>query len=281
VDSSGPATVTGQRSAEVFQHIVYEVEAPVATITLNRPAQLNAWTALMGQEVREAIRLATADADVVGIILTGAGRGFCAGADVSTLAGHVPDGEASPALPTEKDGYEFLMRCPKPIIAAINGPAAGLAVPVVLHCDLRFIADDAIMTTAFAQRGLVAEWGIGWLLSRLAGPGVAMDALLSSRRIDGVEAARLGLVNASMPAERLLPHARDYIRQLADRCSPTSIAIMKAQVWGDLERTYAESLSLGVRLMHESFQRPDFREGVSSYVERRPPAFPRLTEPPA
>ena len=264
----------------MFEHIVYEVEAPVATITLNRPAHLNAWTARMGQEVREAVHLATADADVVGIVLTGAGRGFCAGADVSALAGHVPDGDVQAALPTEKDGYEFLIRCPKPIIAAVNGPAAGMAVPVVLHCDLRFIADDAIITTAFAQRGLVAEWGIGWLLTRLAGPGVAMDALLSSRRIDGVEAARLGLVNASMPAEQLLPHAHQYIRQLADRCSPTSIAIMKAQVWGDLERTYAESLSLGVRLMHESFQRPDFREGVNSYVERRPPAFARITEPP-
>jgi enoyl-CoA hydratase/carnithine racemase len=264
----------------VFQHIVYEVEAPVATITLNRPAQLNAWTTLMGQEVREAFRLATADADVVGIILTGAGRGFCAGADVSNLAGHIPDGDAPAALPTERDGYEFLLRCPKPIIAAINGPAAGLAVPVALHCDLRFMADDAVLTTAFAQRGLVAEWAIGWLLTRLAGPGVAMDALLSSRRIDGVEAARLGLVNASMPAEKLLPHAREYIQQLANRCSPTSIAIMKSQVWGDLERTYAESLSLGVRLMHDSFQRSDFREGVDSYVERRSPVFARITEAP-
>jgi enoyl-CoA hydratase/carnithine racemase len=264
----------------VFQHIVYEVEAPAATITLNRPAQLNAWTALMGQEVREAIRLATADADVVGIILTGAGRGFCAGADVGLLAGHVPDGDARAAQPTEKDGYEFLLRCPKPIVAAINGPAAGLAVPVVLHCDLRFMADDAIITTAFAQRGLVAEWAIGWLLTRLAGPGVAMDVLLSSRRIDGIEAAQLGLVNASMPAELLLPHARGYIQRLADLCSPTSLAIMKAQVWGDLERTYAESLSTGVRLMHDSFQRPDFREGVNSYVERRPPVFARITEAP-
>jgi enoyl-CoA hydratase/carnithine racemase len=107
-----------------------------------------------------------------------------------------------------------------------------------------------------------------------------MDALLSSRRINGVEAERLGLVNASMAAEGLLTHAREYIRQLAQRCSPTSIAIMKAQVWGDLERSYAESLSLGVRLMHESFERPDFREGVDAYVERRPPAFARITEAP-
>jgi enoyl-CoA hydratase/carnithine racemase len=268
------------RSAAVFEHILYEVEAPVATITLNRPAQLNAWTARMGQEVRKAVQLATADADVVGIVLTGAGRGFCAGADVEALAGHVPDSDGRLALPTEKDGYEFLLRCPKPILAAINGPAAGLAVPVVLHCDLRFMADDALITTAFAQRGLVAEWAIGWLLTRLAGPGVAMDVLLSSRRIDGKEAARMGLVNASLPAERLLPHAREYIQRLADLCSPTSLAIMKAQVWGDLERTYAESLSHGVRLMHDSFQRPDFREGVNSYVERRPPVFARITEAP-
>jgi enoyl-CoA hydratase/carnithine racemase len=264
----------------VFEHILYEVEGPVATITLNRPAHLNAWTALMGQEVREAVRRATADSGVVGIVLTGAGRGFCAGADMGALADHVPNGDHPAALPTEEDGYEFLLRCPKPIVAAINGPAAGLAVPVVLHCDLRFMADDAIITTAFAQRGLVAEWAIAWLLTRLAGPGVAMDALISSRRIGAAEAARLGLVNASMPAERLLPYAREYIQQLADRCSPTSIAIMKSQVWGDLERTYAQSLSLGVRLMHDSFNRPDFREGVNSYVERRPPAFPRITESP-
>jgi enoyl-CoA hydratase/carnithine racemase len=271
----------GRGAQTVFEQILYEVDGPVATITLNRPTQLNAWTPLMGQEVREALRLATADANVVGIVLTGAGRGFCAGADMEALASLVPGGDGPPRRPTEEDGYQFLIRCPKPIIAAINGPAAGLAVPVALHCDLRFMADDAILTTTFAQRGLVAEWGIGWLLTRLAGPGVAMDALLSARRIDGVEAARLGLVNASLPAERLLPHARAYIQQLADRCSPTSMAIMKAQVWGDLERTYAESLSTGVQLMHASFQRPDFQEGVESFVERRAPAFVRITEAPA
>src|SRR5262245_60472309 len=101
---SGRRRSSGWRSAEVFEHIVYEVEGPVATITLNRPAQLNAWTALMGREVREAVRLATADADVVGIVLTGAGRGFCAGADMSSLAGHVPDDDAPAPLPTEEDG---------------------------------------------------------------------------------------------------------------------------------------------------------------------------------
>jgi enoyl-CoA hydratase/carnithine racemase len=265
---------------DVFDDILYEVDPPVATITLNRPAQLNAWTATMADEVRAAVQAATADADVVGIVLTGAGRGFCAGADMSTLQGIVPvDGDVQ-YEPTGPVGFEFLMRCPKPIVAAINGPAAGMAVPIVLHCDLRFMADDAILTTAFAQRGLIAEWGIGWLLTRLAGPGVAMDALLSSRRIDGTEAARLGLVNASMPAEQLLPHARAYIQQMAERCSPTSLAIMKAQVWGDLERTYAESMAVGLRLMRESFDRPDFAEGVRSYVERRPPAFPRVTEAP-
>lgn len=276
----------------MYDEILYEVDAPVATITLNRPERLNAWTPHMGDEVRHAVAAATADADVVGIVLTGAGRGFCAGADLRVLA-DIGDGAPGAgaegldadlavelAVPPELEGtYGYLLACPKPIIAAINGPIAGMAVPIALHCDVRYMAEDAVLMTAFAERGLIAEWAIGWLLTRLAGPAVAMDLLLSSRKVDGTEAARLGLVNEALPRDQVVDRARAWITDAAARCSPASLAIMKQQVWADLHRSYAESAAESFRLMLESFRRPDFDEGVQSFLERRPPTFARLTAP--
>ena len=256
----------------MFQHIVYEVEGPVATITLNRPAQLNAWSALMGKEVREAIRLATADPDVVGIVLTGAGRGFCAGADVSTLAGHVPDGEAPAALPTEADGYEFLVRCPKPIIAAINGPAAGLAVAVVLHCDLRFMADNAIITTAFAQRGLVAEWGIGWLLPRLVGMHKAKELLFFGDDLSAEDAAQLGIVNKVVPPAELQATAKEWAERLA--LGPTkAIGWTKKLLHDASEVSRRDLLETEAMLVELNTMTEDQGEGVAAFRERRAPEW--------
>lgn len=277
-----------------YDEILYEVDDPVATITLHRPERLNAWTPRMGTEVRHAVQRAEADRSVVGIVVTGAGRAFCAGADLGDLSditeGGSPtdEGEPLPALaaepadrPADLDGeYTYLMACAKPVVAAINGACAGMAVPIALSCDLRFMADEAVMLTAFAQRGLVAEWGLSWLLPRLVGPAAALDLLFSSRRVAGPEAAALGLVNASMPGDQLLDHCRRYVTDLAAGCSPTSLRIMKRQVYAQLHAGLGPAERESRRLMVESFGRPDFTEGVRSFLGKRPPAFERLGTPP-
>jgi enoyl-CoA hydratase/carnithine racemase len=274
-----------------YEEILYQVEDPVATITLNRPSVLNAWTDQMGFEVRHAVSQAEADARVVGIVLTGAGRGFCAGADMKRLSAissgnrrvetPADDLIAEPGDPSFGDDlhlgtYAYLLSVPKPVIAAINGPVAGMAVPIVLACDLRFMAAEAVLMTAFAQRGLVAEWGISWLLPRLVGPAVALDLLFSSRKVSGTEAAGLGLVNAALPAAEVLPHAQQYVRDLAATSSPASMAIMKRQVYQQMHAGLLAAEREARDLMMASFSRPDFREGVSSFLERRPPQFERL-----
>lgn len=279
----------------VYQEILYEVEDPVATITLNRPAVLNAWTDRMGFEVRHAVAAAEEDPRVVGIVITGAGRGFCAGADMKRLSAvssgdYTPDpltddlasepGDSSFGDDLHLGAYTYLMSVPKPVIAAINGPVAGMGVPIVLACDLRFMAKDAVLMTAFAQRGLVAEWGIGWMLPRLVGTAVALDLLFSSRRVTGTEAAELRLVNAALPREDVLAHAQQYLRELAATSSPASMAVMKRQVYQQMHAGMLAAEHEARELMIESFRRPDFREGVSSFVERRPPRFARLLRPP-
>lgn len=276
-----------------YQEIRYEVDDPIATITLDRPEALNAWTTRMGVEVRHAVGRAEADTRVVGIILTGAGRAFCAGADLNLLTSISEGGSgveavagsgdelAPPPLPegtpADLDGtYTWLMAGRKPVIAALNGPVAGMAVPIALCCDLRFMADDAVLLTAFTQRGLIAEWGLSWLLPRLVGPAVAMDLLLSSRKVRGPECAALGLVNASMPGDDLLPFCRRYIEDLAAGCSPTSMAIMKRQLYAQLHAGLGPAERESRKLMMESFTRPDFTEGVRSFLQKRPPSFTRL-----
>lgn len=274
-----------------YEQIRYEVDDPVATVTLNRPEALNAWTDRMGLEVRHAVGEAERDRRVVGIVITGAGRGFCAGADMRRLSAVSSGKHQAEELPTDlasdpgdpsfgedlHDGtYTYLMSVPKPIIAAINGPVAGMAVPIVLACDLRFMAQDAVLLTAFAQRGLIAEWGISWLLPRLTGTAVALDLLLSSRKVTGAEAARLGLVNEALPAKDVLGHAQQYVRDLAATSSPASMAIMKRQVYQQMHAGLLAAEREARQLMLESFGRPDFAEGVQSFLERRPPRFGRL-----
>jgi enoyl-CoA hydratase/carnithine racemase len=272
----------------VYDQILYEVDDPVATITLNRPERLNGWTQQMGAEVRHAVWRAEADPAVVGIVITGAGRAFCAGADLGNLDSLAEGGgldtpavdltvEWSEPLPDDFSGeYTYLLATKKPIVAAINGPVAGMAVPISLCCDVRFMAEDAPLIVAFPQRGLIAEWGLSWLLPRVAGAGAALDVALSSRRVTGAEAARLGVVNAAMPADEVLDHSRRYIRDIAARCSPASLAIMKRQINAQVHAGLGEAERESQRLMVESFSRPDFREGVSSFLEKRAPRFERL-----
>jgi enoyl-CoA hydratase/carnithine racemase len=276
-----------------YDEVIYEVDDPVATITLNRPKALNAFTTRMGNELREAFGEAERDQRVVAIILTGAGRGFCAGADMNMLSG-ISRGDddsdsASEATATSeavdvgdaswgddlRGTYTYLMSIPKPIIAAINGPIAGMAVPIALACDLRFMARDAVLTVAFSQRGLIAEWGSSWLLPRLVGTGAALDLLFSSRKVNGAECERIGLVNRAVDGN-VVEAARDYIADLAAHCSPSSLAVMKRQVYQQLHAGLGPAEREAQALMLESFGRPDFGEGVKSFVEKRPPAFRRL-----
>lgn len=273
----------------MYEQILYDVDNPVATITLNRPEALNAWTGTMAAEMRDAMTRAAEDPAVVGIVLTGAGRGFCAGADMNTLSTLSSGGQGGADLVREQQPppagdvddlsageYTYLLSVPKPIIAAINGPIAGMAVPIALACDLRYMATDAVLTVAFSQRGLIAEWGISWLLPRLVGSAVALDLLFSSRKITGEEAARLGVVNAALPPGEVLSHAQQYVRDLAERCSPASLAVMKQQVYEQLHAGLAAAEADARRRMLESFGRPDFAEGVQSFLERRPPSFARF-----
>jgi len=272
-----------------YQQIQYEVDDPIATITLNRPKVLNAWTSQMGAEVKHAFAEAEADPAVVVIVLTGAGRGFCAGADLNNLetlseggseSAAPSDLEADPGDPTFgasfRGTYSYPMSIPKPVIAAINGPCAGMAVPIASFCDMRFAGQSASFTTAFSKRGLIAEWGISWILTRLVGPAHALDLLFSSRKFDAAEAERIGLVNRVLPDAELLPFVREYAREMAANCSPRSIAIMKREVYQHMTESLEHAQKDSIQLMFESFKAPDFKEGVKSLMEKRPPQFDRI-----
>ena len=172
--------------------------------------------------------------------------------------------------------WSFIPSLKKPVIAAVNGPCAGMSTAIAAMCDLRFASESAVFTTSFSQRGLVAEHGLSWILPRLVGPAKALDLLWSARRVDAHEAERLGLVDRVVPGDELLATARAYIEDLAAHASPASIMIMKRQVYLHLMRPLHEAMEETNRLMAESFTRNDFREGVASFVEKRAPAFPRV-----
>jgi enoyl-CoA hydratase/carnithine racemase len=270
--------------------VLMDVQDGVAVLTLNRPDRLNAWTPALQTRYFDLLDECARRAEVRVIVVTGAGRGFCAGADMqglASLAGGANgdgdgDGEADafaeggPSKPDERP-VRHPLGIPKPVIAAINGPCAGIGLVLAIMCDVRLAAAEAKFTTAFARRGLVAEHGISWMLPRLVGPARALDLLLSGRVLLGAEAAQLGLVNRSVPDGAVLEEALAYAHELARECSPASMAAMKRQVYADLERSLGESVREANQLMGESFARPDFAEGVQSYMERRPPQFAGLS----
>ena len=257
------------------------IEDGVALLTLNRPERLNAWTAEMQRTYFDHLEEAGASDDVRVIVVTGAGRGFCAGADMEALQDIGAGNLESAASQADARPQAFPLGIPKPVIAAINGACAGIGLVQALMCDIRFAADDAKITTAFARRGLVAEHGISWMLPRLIGPARALDLLLSGRVLLGEEAERLGLVNRALPREQVLDETLAYAHDIAANCAPSSLAAMKRQVYEDLEKGLTEAVDRANALMVDSLQAPDFVEGVASFVERRPPRFAPLGEPAA
>jgi enoyl-CoA hydratase/carnithine racemase len=287
--ASAAATATThakERATMGYEQILYEVRDRIATVTLNRPDKLNAWTGVMGREVREAMDEASRDEAVRVIVLTGAGRGFCAGADMQMLSGIVDAGSAARVEearpPAEADGavradfrgpYAYFPMVPKPIIAALNGATAGLGLVVSLYCDLRIAADTAVFTTAFSRRGLIAEHGVSWMLPRLVGLQHALDLLLSARKFTAQEALAMGLVSQVHPAAALMDGVRAYARELAELVSPRSIRVMKRQLWEAQFQTLAEATAVGNEEMRRSFVAEDFKEGVAHFVEKRAPRF--------
>jgi enoyl-CoA hydratase/carnithine racemase len=252
------------------------VEQGVALLTLNRPERLNAWTPEMERTYFGYLAECGRSEQVRVIVVTGAGRGFCAGADMQGLQELSGDGVDERRASEERTAQRFPHSIPKPIVAAINGPCAGIGLVQALMCDIRFAAEDAKITTAFSRRGLVAEHGISWILPRLVGPAHALDLLLSGRVLPGVEAARIGLVNRALARDTVLEETLAYAREMAHSCSPASMAAIKRQVYADLERGVAEATAHADGLMLASFSAPDFAEGVASFVERREPQFEPL-----
>ena len=263
----------------------YEVASRVATITLDRPERLNAWTARMNAEYRLLLQRAADDPGVRVIVVTGAGRGFCAGAESDDLAGHARRGSYESGAPADlaTPGYgvrpefdaEFAYHfgVPKPVIAAINGPVAGIGFALSCYCDLRFAAAGAKFTTAHGKLGLPCAFGLAWLLPRLIGLPGALDIILSSRTFTAEEAYSLGLVNAVVPAGQLTDHIAAYAHQLATSVSPASLAASKRQVYEAFHRTAAESVRAAEELLSPMMAGPDYREGVAALREKRTPVF--------
>lgn len=275
--------------------ILYEVRDRIARIVFNRPDKLNAITRSMQVELRRVVAEASVDGEVRVIVLTGAGRGFCAGADMNLLSGISADGgeagkvaQASPPAVANPFGpglgelyqgrYTYLLECPKPIIAAINGPAAGLGLVLALYADVRLAAAGARFTTSFSQRGLIAEHGSSWLLPRLVGHANALDLLMTSRKFGADEALRMGLVNQVFEDARFEAATTEYARMLADTVSPRSLAVMKAQVYAALVQGFPEAISIADAAMEASFGRADFKEGVAHFLEKRAARFPDLAQ---
>jgi len=268
-----------------YETVLYDVADCICTITLNRPDRLNAWTHQMHLDLRDAMHKAGADPAVRVIILTGAGRGFCAGADMGVLqaigAGAGVDRSAR-VLATPEGGstvaefrlnYSYFPSIPKFIIAAINGPAAGLGFVIPLYAYLRFAAESAVLTTSFAQRGLIAEHGVSWLLPRLVGVSTALDLLCSARKIRAPEAHTLGLVSRVIADDKLMAETRAYARLMADTVSPRSVAVIKRQIWEAQFQTLSEATTQANHEMELSFDTADFKEGVAHFVEKRAARF--------
>ena len=272
----------------LFQEVIYSVEQGVAVVTLNRPDRLNAMTLTMAGEVRAAMQHASDDDEVRVIVLTGAGRGFCAGADAARLQGRVSgiaveEEEAPPFTGAIEGGldlpqafaakYAWIATVPKPVIAAVNGPAVGVGMVLPMFADIRFASDTARFGTAFSKRGLVPEYGLGWLLPRLIQPSKAFDLLYTARLVDADEAVDMGLVDKVFPTNELLPAAMDYARELATAVSPRSNRVVKRMVYQGLDQGFGSAMEQCLADMADAQKSDDFKEGIAAWKDKRVPIF--------
>lgn len=271
----------------MYEEIIYDVADGVAVITMNRPETLNALTDRTQAEIRHALDQSERTEDTIGTVLTGAGRGFCSGVYMNALgamseagrrlgAAHA-DLAAAPGNPDKDPNFEigaaYFLGLRKPLIAAINGACAGLGFSYAVFCDLRFVDRTARFATAFSQRGLIAEHGTSWMLPRLIGPANALDILWTGRKFDGEEAGRIGLANRVSEPGECVNDARAYLREIADVAAPNSLMMMKRQVYRHLNAELRPAMEESNAWMDASLARGDFKEGVASFVERRPPKF--------
>ncbi|MEU4233761.1 enoyl-CoA hydratase-related protein [Nonomuraea sp. NPDC026600] len=254
--------------------VLTERRGGVLILALNRPDRLNAWNEALEQRYFGLLDEAEADPDVRAVVVTGAGRGFCAGADMDDL--QAVDNSDLTALVRRDPVRHRPLLFRKPLIAAVNGAAAGLGLVEALYCDVRFAAPKAKFTAAFSRRGLIAEYGVAWLLPRLVGRSRALDILLSSRVILGEEALQMGLVDRVVRPQELLNAAVAYAHDLATYCSPSAMQAIKQQVLNAQNMTFADAVTEADQLMVEAFTGQDFVEGIKSYLQRRPPGFAGL-----
>ncbi len=274
----------------MYDQLTYEVDGASAVITLNRPDALNALTTTMLVELKHAFAQAEQDPAVVGMVLTGAGRGFCAGMDMNNLSaqsrGDSSGGEERKNLDADpgdksmganfKVAFTYIMAIRKPVIVGVNGACAGLGMSIALLGDMRFGTEKSKFVTAFAQRGLIAEHGQSWILPRLIGSSRALDLLWSSRKVGADESLRIGLLDRVVAADELLTECKAYIENLAANCSPTSIMMMKKQIYRHMNMDLHDAMTESNEWMAQSLKREDFKEGVASFVEKRAPGFNRI-----
>jgi enoyl-CoA hydratase/carnithine racemase len=271
-------------SADGDEAVLYEATSTgVAIVTFNRPDRLNAWGPDIAAGFYEAIDRAEQDPAIRVIVLTGRGRGFCAGAYLGAPSAAENYGETmEKAAKTNLDDLvgerppHFVTTLRKPVIAAINGSCVGIGLTQALMCDVRFAAAGAKFGAVFARRGLIAEFGISWILPRLTSWAVSLDLMLSARTFLAEEAADLGLVKEVVAPEDLMKRALDYAEDMARNCSPASMAVIKRQLYGDATRDVAEATAVAEVLLQEALPRPDVIEGITSFLQKRPPQFPSL-----
>jgi enoyl-CoA hydratase/carnithine racemase len=260
-------------TVEPTELIVDRTEPGILQLVLNRPAQLNAWTISLERAFFAALDAAAASPDVRVVVITGAGRGFCAGASMDMLGA-----AARPADRAGRRRLSELAEFPKPVIAAVNGPAAGLGLVLALWCDIRVCDSAARLSTAFSRLGLVAEHGVAWLLPRIVGRAQACDLLLSGRTITGAEAEAIGLVNRAVEGTDTLAEAMNYARELVNNGAPVSWGTIKQQLLDAERLSLGDAYEQATALMAAALASADHREGVAAWREKRAPRFAPLTE---